>query len=206
MTAVALQSDIDERTRFVAMQRTTLRRDERIVNAMSVDVEDYFQVQAFADNVERTSRDTREYRVERNTDAVLQLFADAGIHATFFTLGRVAERYPALINRIVDQGHELASIVTLISGSTSKRRKSFVPTSARPSGYWKTPVGPPFADTALPPSRSGRRICGRSGSCAKKATPAAPASIRFSTTSTVCGKRLALDSSLKGAPALKNFQ
>ena len=57
------------------------------------------------------SWDTRECRVERNTDAVLQLFADAGIHATFFTLGWVAERYPALIRRIVDQGHELASHV-----------------------------------------------------------------------------------------------
>ncbi|NKB55945.1 MAG: DUF3473 domain-containing protein [Alphaproteobacteria bacterium] len=86
-----------------------MERDGQIVNAMSVDVEDYFQVQAFADTIERTSWETRECRVETNTDNVLQLFDEAGIHATFFTLGWVAERYPQLIRRIVDQGHELAS-------------------------------------------------------------------------------------------------
>ncbi len=89
--------------------RTVLRKNGQIVNAMSVDVEDYFQVQAFANNVDRASWDSRECRVETNTDNVLQLFADAGVCATFFTLGWVAERYPQLIRRIVDQGHELAS-------------------------------------------------------------------------------------------------
>jgi polysaccharide deacetylase family protein (PEP-CTERM system associated) len=111
MTAVALQSGTGENepSQFAANPRSVLRKDGRIVNAMSVDVEDYFQVQAFADNVERSTWDERECRVERNTDSVLQLFNDAGIHATFFTLGWVAERYPQLIRRIVDQGHELAS-------------------------------------------------------------------------------------------------
>lgn len=109
MTAVALQSETDEPSSFVATDRQALRRDGQIVNAMSVDVEDYFQVQAFANNVERASWDARECRVERNTDFVLQLFADAGIRSTFFTLGWVAERYPELVRRIVDQGHELAS-------------------------------------------------------------------------------------------------
>lgn len=78
-------------------------------NAMSVDVEDWFQVQAFADIIKRESWDGRERRVEANTDRVLKLFAEAEIHATFFTLGWVAERYPALIRRIVSAGHELAS-------------------------------------------------------------------------------------------------
>jgi polysaccharide deacetylase family protein (PEP-CTERM system associated) len=86
-----------------------LRRNGKIVNAMSVDVEDYFQVQAFSDNIERSSWDERESRVEANTDKVLQLFDDASVSATFFTLGWVAERYPQLIRRIVDQGHELGS-------------------------------------------------------------------------------------------------
>lgn len=80
-----------------------------IVNAMTVDVEDYFQVQAFASHIDRADWDAFDCRVERNTDLVLSLFDAAGVRATFFTLGWVAERYPALIRRIVDQGHELAS-------------------------------------------------------------------------------------------------
>jgi polysaccharide deacetylase family protein (PEP-CTERM system associated) len=78
-------------------------------NALSVDVEDWFQVGAFETVISRDSWDTLECRVERNSDAVLALFDDAGIKGTFFTLGWVAERYPALMRRIVDAGHELAS-------------------------------------------------------------------------------------------------
>jgi polysaccharide deacetylase family protein (PEP-CTERM system associated) len=79
------------------------------VNAMSVDVEDYFQVQAFADTIDRKDWDKLPCRVERNVDRLLQVFGDAGIKSTFFTLGWVAERYPDLIRRIVAGGHELAS-------------------------------------------------------------------------------------------------
>src|ERR1700730_11110402 len=80
-----------------------------IRNAMSVDVEDFFQVQAFAGTVERSSWDSIPRRVEANTDKVLALFSDAGITATFFILGWIAERHPDLVRRIVEQGHELAS-------------------------------------------------------------------------------------------------
>ena len=80
-----------------------------ITNAMSVDVEDWFQVQAFANVVDRNTWDTIPTRVEANTDRILESFAAAQIHATFFTLGWVAERHPGLIRRIVDAGHELAS-------------------------------------------------------------------------------------------------
>ena len=80
-----------------------------VVNAMTVDVEDYFQVSAFADRISRDDWERFDCRVERNTDAVLAMFADHGTSATFFTLGWVAERYPALIRRIVESGHELAS-------------------------------------------------------------------------------------------------
>ena len=83
--------------------------DGRRTNAMSVDVEDYFQVQAFAGTIDRASWDTLPCRVERNVDRLLQIFDEAGIKATFFTLGWVAERYPELIRRIVATGHELAS-------------------------------------------------------------------------------------------------
>lgn len=78
-------------------------------NALSVDVEDWFQVGAFETVIDRDSWDSRECRVERNTDAVMALFDEAGIKATFFTLGWVAERYPALVRRIVAAGHEIAS-------------------------------------------------------------------------------------------------
>lgn len=78
-------------------------------NALSVDVEDWFQVGAFETVIDRNSWDSRECRVERNTDAVMALFDAVGVKATFFTLGWVAERYPALIRRIAGAGHEIAS-------------------------------------------------------------------------------------------------
>jgi polysaccharide deacetylase family protein (PEP-CTERM system associated) len=81
----------------------------RVLNALSVDVEDWFQVQAFAGVIAREAWDGLDRRVEANTDRVLDLFAAAGTRATFFTLGWVAERHPALVRRIVVAGHELAS-------------------------------------------------------------------------------------------------
>lgn len=83
--------------------------DNAIINALTIDVEDYFQVSAFAAHVSRASWDGMPCRVERNIDRILLLLADAGVHATFFTLGWIAERYPELIRRVVDDGHELAS-------------------------------------------------------------------------------------------------
>lgn len=80
-----------------------------VVNALSVDVEDWFQVGAFEKVIDRSEWDSLEHRVEANTDRVLALFGEAGVKATFFTLGWVAERYPALMRRIVDDGHEVAS-------------------------------------------------------------------------------------------------
>ena len=78
-------------------------------NALSVDVEDWFQVGAFESVIDRKDWETLDRRVETNTDAVLALFAETGVKATFFTLGWVAHRHPKLIRRIVDQGHEIAS-------------------------------------------------------------------------------------------------
>lgn len=79
------------------------------INGLSVDVEDWFQVGAFEGVIERASWDSLDDRVERNCDAILQMFADAQVKATFFTLGWVAQRHPALMRRIVEQGHEIAS-------------------------------------------------------------------------------------------------
>jgi polysaccharide deacetylase family protein (PEP-CTERM system associated) len=81
----------------------------RLVNAMSVDVEDWFQVGAFERTIRREDWNGLELRVARNTEACLALFGGAGVHATFFTLGWVAARYPALMRRIADAGHEVAS-------------------------------------------------------------------------------------------------
>ena len=80
-----------------------------MLNALSVDVEDWFQVGAFENTIRREDWDRLDYRAERNTDACLALFDEAGVKATFFTLGWVAQRSPALIRRIVDAGHEIAS-------------------------------------------------------------------------------------------------
>ena len=78
-------------------------------HALTVDIEDWFQVGAFETVIDKRDWDSLTPRVERNTDAVLALFAESGTKATFFTLGWVAHRYPALMRRIVEQGHEVAS-------------------------------------------------------------------------------------------------
>ena len=80
-----------------------------MLNALSVDVEDWFQVGAFERTIQRADWDVLAHRVEANTDAVLDLFAQARVKGTFFTLGWVAERYPALMARIAAAGHEVAS-------------------------------------------------------------------------------------------------
>jgi polysaccharide deacetylase family protein (PEP-CTERM system associated) len=81
----------------------------RIRNAMTCDVEDYFQVSAFAPYIPRESWPSRECRVEANVERILALFAQHGVKATFFTLGWIAERYPQVVRNIVAGGHELAS-------------------------------------------------------------------------------------------------
>jgi len=78
-------------------------------NAMTVDVEDYFQVSAFEPYINKAQWNKKEHRVARNTQCILDIFAENNVQATFFTLGWVAERYPELIKRITQEGHELAS-------------------------------------------------------------------------------------------------
>ncbi|MFN3423370.1 MAG: XrtA system polysaccharide deacetylase [Novosphingobium meiothermophilum] len=80
-----------------------------MLNGMSVDVEDWFQVGAFETVIDRADWDAMTCRVERNCAEILALFDAAGIRATFFTLGWIAERYPAMMRSIADAGHEIAS-------------------------------------------------------------------------------------------------
>lgn len=78
-------------------------------NALTIDVEDYFQVSAFAPHIPRTEWPARECRVERNIDCILAMLDEHDTKATFFTLGWIAERYPGIVRQIVRNGHELAS-------------------------------------------------------------------------------------------------
>jgi polysaccharide deacetylase family protein (PEP-CTERM system associated) len=79
------------------------------LHALTVDVEEYFQVEGLARHVDRAEWDRLESRVEGETGRLLDLFAREGTKATFFTLGWVARRHPALVRRIVREGHELGS-------------------------------------------------------------------------------------------------
>ena len=83
--------------------------EERIANALTVDVEEYFQVSAFDSLIDRSNWGNFPSRVESRTDLILSMFDEAKVKGTFFTLGCVAERFPNLVRRICDQGHELAS-------------------------------------------------------------------------------------------------
>ena len=98
-----LSPDFDRRT-FAAPVNT-----EQIVNAMTIDVEDYFQVSAFESIAPRDRWHGFESRVCANTERLLAIFDDASVTATFFVLGWVAKQYPKLIRTIAGQGHEIAS-------------------------------------------------------------------------------------------------
>lgn len=80
-----------------------------ITNALTIDVEDYFQVSAFAPHIDRADWDQCECRVAGNVDRILGMLDERGVRATFFTLGWIAERYPEIVRAIVAGGHELAS-------------------------------------------------------------------------------------------------
>jgi len=80
-----------------------------IQNALTIDVEDYFQVAALAEAVKREDWHSMEYRVEANTQRILSLLDRHNAKATFFTLGWVAEKSPELVRTIQKEGHEIAS-------------------------------------------------------------------------------------------------
>ena len=89
----------------------TVSRDDRgkVTNALTIDVEDYFQVSALASHFPKDVWNTTPCRVERNVERILAILAERGARGTFFTLGWIAERYPVLVRRIAAEGHELAS-------------------------------------------------------------------------------------------------
>lgn len=80
-----------------------------LTNALTIDVEDYFQVSAFEPYIARDTWEVLPCRIEANVHLILEMLGAAGARATFFTLGWIAERYPALIRRMQQEGHEIAS-------------------------------------------------------------------------------------------------
>ena len=80
-----------------------------LTNAMSVDVEDWFQVSAFEGHIDRSQWPQLQWRVEANMELILALFEKHQVKATFFVLGMIAERFPHIVEKIVSAGHELAS-------------------------------------------------------------------------------------------------
>lgn len=97
-----------------------------VVNAITIDVEDYFQVSAFEPYISRSAWEEQPKRVEQNIDRILEILEDAGAHATFFTLGWIAKRHPHMVQRIVAQGHELASHGYAHERASALQRDSFV--------------------------------------------------------------------------------
>jgi len=89
--------------------KNNVQESGRIANALTIDVEDYCQVSAFAPFIDRSAWETTPCRIERNIERVLELLNERGAKATFFTLGWLAQRYPRVVRDIVSQGHEVAS-------------------------------------------------------------------------------------------------
>jgi polysaccharide deacetylase family protein (PEP-CTERM system associated) len=99
--------------------------EHRICNALTIDVEDYFQVSALAPHIDRRSWDSMPCRVERNVERLLDLLSRCDSRATFFTLGWIAERYPSLVRDVVAAGHELASHGHSHLRASEQSRKEF---------------------------------------------------------------------------------
>jgi polysaccharide deacetylase family protein (PEP-CTERM system associated) len=113
------------------------------MNAMTVDVEDYFQVSAFENHISRDDWDRLPCRVETNIERILELFGERGIQATFFTLGWIAERYPKIVSRIVAAGHELASHGWSHVRATEQDREAFRADVTRTKGVLEDISGVP---------------------------------------------------------------
>ena len=96
-----------------------------IVNALSVDVEEYFQVSAFEAVIAPAQWEAWPSRVAQATERLLDVFAQAGVHNTFFTLGWIAERHPRLIQRMIKDGHEVACHGYNHTRATTQTRAQF---------------------------------------------------------------------------------
>jgi polysaccharide deacetylase family protein (PEP-CTERM system associated) len=121
-----------------------------IANALSIDVEDYFQVSALAPHVPRSEWERMPCRVERNVERILELLDQSGSQATFFTLGWIAERYPALVRSIVAGGHELASHGYAHLRATEQKPAEFLADIARAKALLEEIAGVPVRGYRAP--------------------------------------------------------
>ena len=120
-----------------------------IINAMTIDVEDYFQVSAFDGVVSRDRWGDYESRVAANTDRLLAIFAEFGVHATFFVLGWVAERQPALISRIASAGHEIASRMMALLSAADISNSRVIPQVGKDVGEWCQKLTPEWVAASI---------------------------------------------------------
>jgi len=157
---------------------------DTIVIAMTIDVEDYFQVEAFASTVNRSEWERLPRRVEHNSQRLLDILAEAGVKATFFILGWVAERHPALARRVVADGHEVASHGSEHIRVDASRPRAFAPMCAAASGPSKIPAVCASLAIALRHSRSAGAAPGRTPYWPRRATDTVPAFIPSSMIST----------------------
>ena len=127
-----------------------------IVNALSVDVEDYFQVSAFEGVIARERWDAMEWRIERNVERILELFDAHDAKATFFILGWLAERLPGMIRRIAGAGHEIASHGMLHQRVTSLDRGAFRADIRRSKTLLEDVSGQPVVGYRAPSYSIGR--------------------------------------------------
>ncbi len=125
-------------------------------NALTIDVEDYFQVSAFEHHIDRDAWDRLPCRVERNVDTILGILDRHAAAATFFVLGWIAERYPALVRRIAAQGHEIASHGYAHRRATSQSRAEFEHDVLRAKRVLEDIAGAPVLGYRAPSFSIGR--------------------------------------------------
>jgi polysaccharide deacetylase family protein (PEP-CTERM system associated) len=122
----------------------------KIKNYMSIDVEDYFHVSAFEKQSPPQTWESRECRIEGNIDIVLSCLDEAGVKATFFVLGWVAERFPQVTKRIAEQGHEIASHGYLHQRLSLQDRKTYRQDIRRGKGVLEDQIGQPVIGYRAP--------------------------------------------------------
>jgi peptidoglycan/xylan/chitin deacetylase (PgdA/CDA1 family) len=158
----------------------------RSVHAMSVDVEDYLHAWALSPAIGRADWERWPSRVEASTRRVLDLFEAAGIKATFFVLGWVAARHPALVREIAGRGHELASHGYHHEKVFEQRPEAFFQDVQRSRACSRTRRAPPFSAIARPASRSIAAAGGPMTASPRPATATAPVSTPFHMIITAC--------------------
>ncbi len=166
--------------------------DKQHTNALTIDVEDYFQVSAFAPYISRMDWNSRECRVERNVNRILDMLAAKDVKATFFTLGWIAERYPQLVRRIVKEGHELASHGYGHERASDLSEEAFLADIRLAKILLEDLSGVEVKGYRAPSFSIGTGNLWAFDCLRGRATPTVPASTPSSTTTTACRMRRAL--------------